>query len=56
MESGGMFIRFCGLMIDIIKMTISINTLMGFNRPGERSPEKDCWWSLMLQHPEQMSA
>ena len=29
---------------------------MEFDRPGEMSPEKDCWWWLTFQNPKRKSS
>ena len=32
---------------------VIICSWMEFDCLGEMSPEKDCWWQLSFQHPEQ---
>ena len=37
---------------------IEMESFVWFDRPGESSPEKDCWWGhrLSLRQPERMSS
>ena len=40
----------------IFSLTKSFHTSIESDRPGERRPEKECWWWLMFQHPERTSS